>query len=348
VEGPVMLFLTTTAIDIDEELLNRCMVLTVNESREQTQRIHELQRQRQTLEGLLLEADKSHITHVHQNAQRLIRPLLVANPFANQLTFLDTQTRTRRDHMKYLTLMRAIALLHQYQRPIKRIERSGQTLEYIEVEAQDIELANTLAHEVLGRTLDELPPQTRKLLTLITPWVQQQCQADELTQRDYRFSRRDIREATGWGNTQIRVHVERLLDMEYLLAHRGGRGQTFTYELVYQGEGSEGDLFLSGLIMPKKVHNSDHLAGQKGDMAGPKRPQNGALSAPLRGAQKPIKPFKIKAFTLMANNSPKKHLLRPLTNVPPLATNGLHTELHHIKAQHIKTEHIKTSQGAVA
>ena len=32
VEGPVMLFLTTTAIDIDEELLNRCVVLTVNES----------------------------------------------------------------------------------------------------------------------------------------------------------------------------------------------------------------------------------------------------------------------------------------------------------------------------
>src|SRR5581483_1948662 len=30
VEGPVMLFLTTTAIEVDEELLNRCLVLTVN------------------------------------------------------------------------------------------------------------------------------------------------------------------------------------------------------------------------------------------------------------------------------------------------------------------------------
>ena len=53
VQGPVMLFLTTTAIDIDEELMNRCMVLTVNESREQTQAIHAMQRQQQTLEGLL-------------------------------------------------------------------------------------------------------------------------------------------------------------------------------------------------------------------------------------------------------------------------------------------------------
>ncbi len=37
VEGPVMMFLTTTAIDIDEELLNRCLVLSVNEDRAQTQ-----------------------------------------------------------------------------------------------------------------------------------------------------------------------------------------------------------------------------------------------------------------------------------------------------------------------
>ena len=33
VKGPVMLMLTTTAIDVDEELMNRCMVLSVNPSR---------------------------------------------------------------------------------------------------------------------------------------------------------------------------------------------------------------------------------------------------------------------------------------------------------------------------
>ena len=46
VEGPVMIFLTTTAIELDEELLNRCLVLTVDEDREQTQAIHRLQRER--------------------------------------------------------------------------------------------------------------------------------------------------------------------------------------------------------------------------------------------------------------------------------------------------------------
>ncbi|MBD2812634.1 DNA primase, partial [Xenorhabdus sp. Vera] len=104
VKGPVMLMLTTTAIDVDEELLNRCLVLTINESREQTEAIHALQRHNQTLEGLLAENERDYLTQLHQNAQRLLKPLNVVNPYASQLTFMSDKTRTRRDHMKYLTL----------------------------------------------------------------------------------------------------------------------------------------------------------------------------------------------------------------------------------------------------
>ena len=53
VEGPVALMLTTTAIDLDEELKNRCLVLSIDESREQTRAIHARQRFEETLEGLL-------------------------------------------------------------------------------------------------------------------------------------------------------------------------------------------------------------------------------------------------------------------------------------------------------
>ncbi|MFC1746030.1 DNA primase, partial [Candidatus Riflebacteria bacterium] len=175
IEGPVMLFMTTTSIEIDEELLNRCIVLTVDDGREQTKAIHSLQRESQTLSGLLNRLDRKEILKVHRNAQRLLRPLLVANPFAKKLTFLNDKTRTRRDHLKYLTLIRSIALLHQYQRPIKKISHRGKLVEYIEVTLKDIEIANKLAHEVLGRTLDELPPQTRKLLTLIERFVRANC-----------------------------------------------------------------------------------------------------------------------------------------------------------------------------
>ncbi|MCK5904114.1 MAG: toprim domain-containing protein, partial [Gammaproteobacteria bacterium] len=133
VEGPVMLFLTTTAIDLDEELKNRCLVLSINETREQTQTIQQRQRFEETLDGMLASEDKTEILTLHRNAQRLLRPLRVVNPFAEQLTFIDDRTRTRRDHKKYLGLIKAITLLHQYQREIKTVQHNGQKVEYIEV-----------------------------------------------------------------------------------------------------------------------------------------------------------------------------------------------------------------------
>ena len=257
VQGPVMLMLTTTASDVDEELLNRCLVLTVNESRAQTQAIHAMQRKAQTLDGLLQSSEKQYLTRLHQNAQRLLRPLKVINPYAEQLTFLSDKTRTRRDHMKYLTLIQAVALLHQYQRQVKRAEHRGQVMEYIEVQPSDIALANRLAHEVLGRTLDEMPPQTRKLLLLIQEMVremaaQQHCQPGEV-----RFTRRDIRAWTNWSDSQLKNHCMRLTEMEYLLLHGGSRGHLLRYELLWDG-GSGEENHLCGLL------NVDENGGSKG------------------------------------------------------------------------------------
>jgi DNA primase catalytic core len=253
VEGPVMIFLTTTAIDLDEEMLNRCMVLTVNEDREQTKAIHRVQREGQTVEGLLRRQDRNAILAVHRNAQRLIQPVFVVNPYARELTFQDSQTRTRRDHMKYLTLIRTITLLHQHQRPRKMVEHNGRAVEYIEVAISDIAVANRLAHEVLGRSLDELPPQTRRLLLTVDEMVTAECERQKMERSDYRFSRRDVREATGWGDTQLKTHLHRLEELEYLLVHRGGRGQSIVYELMFTRPKDGGKPVLGGLIDVEKL-----------------------------------------------------------------------------------------------
>jgi DNA primase len=52
---------------------------------------------------------------------------------------------------------------------------------------------------------------------------------------EFRFTRRDVREATSWGDTQLKVHLARLVELEYVLAHRGLRGLTHEYELRYDG-----------------------------------------------------------------------------------------------------------------
>lgn len=276
VQGPVAILLTTTAIDVDEELLNRCLVLTVDEDREQTRAIHVRQREGETLEGLLAERERRRIVERHKNAQRLLKPLLVVNPYARQLTFLDDRTRTRRDHVKYLTLIRTIALLHQHQRPRKTTLDGNDLVEYIEVDPSDIATANRLAHDVLGRSLDELPPQTRQLLRLLDRWIAAECGKHAVDRANFLFSRRQLREATSWTDAQVRRHLDRLVELEYVLVHKATRGQAQVFELVYDGQGQDGGRFLPGLL------DIDRLAaGTLTPFAGGLTPSKGVSDPPM-------------------------------------------------------------------
>jgi DNA primase len=304
VEGPVMIFSTTTHIDIDEELQNRCIILTVDESREQTRAIHQKQREQRTLKGLKHSQEKTELLKVHHNAQRLLRPLPVVNPYAHQLTFLDDKTRMRRDHQKYLTLIDAITLMHQYQRPLKTFKNkmggNGNPILYVSVTLDDIEIANRLASKVLGRSLDELPPQTRRFLEMVKEMVKKECERLRVERADYRLSRRQICEYTGWSMTQVRLHLERLVEHEYVLVHRGSRGLSFVYELLYNGEGKNGGPFLMGLIdinqlininTQKAANTYNHdkkLAGVNEELAGSKRGQNAPKTGGWRGGLKPL------------------------------------------------------------
>jgi hypothetical protein len=272
-----MIFLTTTSVDLDEELLNRSLVLTVDEGREQTRRIHRLQRETQTLDALFASDEKEAVKRRHANAQRLLRPLPVVNPFVRDLTFLDDRTRARRDHVKYLKLIESIALLHQHQRPVKSESRRGVTKEYVEATLSDIALANRLAAEVLGRSLDELVPQTRRLLDLLDGLVTRACEKEGIVRNDLRFSRKWVRERAGWTDFQLRVHLGRLVELEYLLVHRGARGQSYVYELLWSGEGRDGRPFVMGLA------DVAALAGTTETSRGTEDHFEGG-SSPLRGA----------------------------------------------------------------
>jgi len=290
VEGPVMLFLTTTAIDVDEELTNRCLVLTIDESREQTRAILARQRAARTLAGLKADRDAQAITATHRAAQQLLRPLAVVNPYADRLGFLDDRTRLRRDHQKYLTLIDAIAFLHQYQRPIRHCVEDGVTIEYVEVTPVDITLANRLAHEVLGRSLDELPPQTRRVLGALDAFVRESIRTQAAARSAVRFTRRDVREQAGVSDTQARIHLERLIELEHVAVHRGRNGAQFVYELVFDGAIGSDAPQLPGLIEVADGTTTTDLAGVNADLAGCLRPACGPLAGTLRGAETALHP----------------------------------------------------------
>lgn len=227
VKGPVALMLTTTAVDMDFETQNRFITLTIDESKEMTERILTQQREGETLEGLRHRRERDRVEKLHQNAQRLLRPLAVVNPYAPRLAFPAETLRARRDHKKYLGLIRVIAFLHQWQREIKTLDEEGEKLQYIEVTPSDIEKANTLAGEVLGRTVDELSAPGRALLAKVREMVKAKNGTGE-----YRFNRRDIRQASGWSDFQIKTHLGELVELEYLGVVTGRKGKEYLYELA--------------------------------------------------------------------------------------------------------------------
>ena len=98
----------------------------------------------------------------------------------------------------------------------------------------DVALAERLAPLIFaGPTQADLAPQTRRLLTPLDVLVDAQAKASRGPQQDVRFTRRQAREHTGWSDFALRRHLTRLVELEFVLAHRSFGG-TFTYELTWR------------------------------------------------------------------------------------------------------------------
>jgi hypothetical protein len=173
----------------------------------------------------------------------------------------------------------------------------GEVLEYIEATREDVRLANELAHEVLGRSLDELAPQTRKLLGLLDQMVANESKRLHLDRTEFHFTKKDVRDFTGWSEVQVKRHMYRLLDLEYLLVHRGGRGNTIVYELLYQGEGKGRQSFMIGLLDADQLPAYDaRLDPPKRGLDPPRPPQRPPMDGPRTIA--PIPPIASPVNTL--------------------------------------------------
>jgi ferredoxin len=236
VEGPVMIFLTTTSDETDPELKNRCITLGVCEHACHTEAIHKQQRTKRTFDGRQLQHDRKAIRCLHQNAQRLLRPLEVVNNFADQLTFRTDKTKSRRAHDHYLTLIESVTLLHQYQRKEGSMTNdAGETIRYVEVTLEDIEIANRLADRFLERSFAELPERTAVLLEQILVGVKNLAEFQSIELGEVHFTRKDVRRWSTFGDTQLKQHLARLVDYEYLRIEPTprDRGKTIVYSLSY-------------------------------------------------------------------------------------------------------------------
>jgi len=234
VNGPIALAETTTNGEINPENLNRCFVIGIDETEEQTRLIHSKQRNRYTLDGHIKRRKLNKIVEKHIYAQRLLRNIYIFNPYADLLTFPSSKLQTRRDNEKFLRIINVICFLHQYQRKIKKFKfENNDVIEYIECTPFDYKIAYELLSDgVLDNTLDDLPRPARELLDVIKRYIKDKSDNDDTPLDKIIFTRKEIREFSSWSFAQIRNNFRILTDYEYLQLIKSKNGLANQYKLT--------------------------------------------------------------------------------------------------------------------
>jgi DNA primase len=218
VEARAAFIEATTAGSVNHENATRCFELAMDESAEQTRRIHERMSLFRTERGLALRQEAEAICRRHWNAQRLLETLPVVIPFADKLSFPSSWLRTRRDYARFLNLIEVSAFLHQHRR-----ERRGGA---VVATTADYAVAYALAAEVLADTLSDLRKPLREALERLR---------ELSTKGEGSVSRREIREALAMPDSTVRRWLQDLVDLEYLAqveTGAKGAGKTSRYRLV--------------------------------------------------------------------------------------------------------------------
>ncbi len=232
VDGPVSVFSTSTNPNVDAETRSRFVVLGIDESKEQTRRILEAQRSKWGLDGLAGDVEAEHARRLHRNFQRLLKPLRIVNLHASDLKFGDDRLQARRNQPLALNIVAAVAFLRQMAKEIKVKDVNGNAIEYAEVDAVDLQTAGKLVDDLLHRSLDEMSMPSKALLEIIKRMLAAR-RSDGETGVIPTFTRRELREYSGWTQTRLRTHLLELVDYELVAVDSaGGKGRLQRHMLV--------------------------------------------------------------------------------------------------------------------
>jgi len=234
----VSAIMSSTTHDINPENASRCFLVNADESSEQTARIHALQREKYSLARHF---DRLHalprIIARHHAAQRLLRPFLIVNPFAEHLNFPRSLIRTRRDHERFVDLIACVCFLRQYQKVVRksRDPETGAEVEYVECDLEDYQVAYAIVTgAVMSSTYAEVPRAMAAFYEELRGLFRARARETGLKTVEVGLTQREIRRAVGWvGSESAKKYLRRLVALEYLaLSHGGERGMRNSYQLV--------------------------------------------------------------------------------------------------------------------
>lgn len=219
VEGPVSVAGCTTREQIYEDNANRSFLIYLDESEEQDGRIMDYQRAESA--GQVNHESQEEAAMLLRNAQRLLEPIRVINPYAQYLQIPKEIFKPRRTNNHYLQFIEAVTFYHQHQRELKADE-NGEA--YIETTLEDIKVANELMKQILLRKSDDLNGACRNHLEALKQWVKEKGKTSFGNRETSRYFRKPIA-------TIKRYHYQ-LVELGYLSAEKQKDTKTYSYKLT--------------------------------------------------------------------------------------------------------------------
>lgn len=223
VEGPVSTAATTTRERLADDNESRALVLHLDDSKEQSERVQRYQRRRSA--GKIDEASAERARKRLQNVQRRLKPVEVRNPYAEALELPPEVFKQRRANQLYLDVIETITFYHQRQREVKR-GRNGRP--YVETQIQDIEAANELLAPVLSVKSDELTEASRRFLGRARSWLEEEGKET--------FYAKEVRRALRRPAPSVKRYLRELREYGLVRVVGGSRYSSgYEYELTRYG-----------------------------------------------------------------------------------------------------------------
>lgn len=214
VKGNVSIVGATTKESIYEDNSNRSILINLDTSEEQDQKI--MQHQKDLYGGALNGSDINKVRTLFQNSQRILEPLNVVNPYASKLFFPNLVNKPRRALRIYLSLIETITYYHQYQRRKFKDEAGNY---FINTKKEDIEWANYLLKESLLIGNDNLSSGCRKFY-------------EQLSKQQSNFTSKDLKARFRMNHNTMKHYMKQLVQEGYLKIVSGTKHQGYTYQLM--------------------------------------------------------------------------------------------------------------------
>jgi DNA primase/DNA-binding MarR family transcriptional regulator len=221
VYGPIASMSCTTKGEIYEDNMSRCFIIAVDESSEQSRKVIHYQNMKAS--GQVDEQKEKQCADFIQTLVALVRPYEVVNPYADKVHLPEEAHKIRRLNGLYQAFVKAVTLMHQYQR--KRDER-GRLIS----EKEDLQIAAGIMFESILLKVDELDGSLRQFYERLKAYVKSRATEHHLT---YEFGQREIRQALHVSKTQLHRYLNDLEQLEYIRRSGGYANRGFNYKVVY-------------------------------------------------------------------------------------------------------------------